>query len=1019
MGCNAAKKIVFGWLLFLLVQLNNKVYGQSYNPLFFKQYTKSYELPSFSCSGIYKDNYGFLWIANSYGISIFNGTEFSNISVYSDRKDFYLGDSPEYFLQLDSNRLLITSTNGFFIFEYQTKKIEKLDIQLVKAPEGKIEIIGFNKKHDKVIVKAGNIIYFFDSSLHQTGFIECVNESKDVYVRNQYTGASCFYYTAGGRLASVNIETGVIDSLLYMPGLKSIVINGQNDQKYIIVTSRWVMEMDQRTKSIIKRKPMPAQKVSGIDFFPRTVRQDNDGNYWIGGEAGFFIYKPLTQDIDELDGAISNVSSKKINSYTISDIWIDKESAFAVSYAGGGLIEFKKDLGRFKDYCLPENMNAGTYSMVVHKDCVLGANDLNGLYKFPLNKKEITYTYCPVSETDGSILQIEKLDEDNIWVLFNENFKIGVIDAERMAVRHEKLEINNITSKFFNSSNNYRMLNRDFRPLIKKTNEGLSYITVGRSLYRVAGTVKTGLKFNFVDSIVSTASISSISGGNRFILGSTKGELFSLEKNRLIRKTGALNDFFLAAKSIETDARGNIYLMTANGIYVYDSLFSIKKHLIKPDVGLLDNKIFGGKIDNHDILWMATTGGITAYNTLTGQLVNYPVEGITRNKRFISKAVSFEDDWIYFGGTEGITAINTKMAEADTIKKSVLYFDEIRNGNTILHSGLTPGSLKNNYVFSYDNNSFAFSFKSICYQQKEGSYFRYKLAGFDTSWKLADEGKKLNFLSLSPGKYELFIKEIYPDNKQGSMISYSFVIGKPFWKTIIFFILATVILAALIVLTVVFIIRKKLEEQRIKVSLQIALKNERERISQDLHDDLGSGLTSIKLLSNAMLSKKEGSQFSGTLDDIGKISGNMIDQMSEIIWVLNNTDDTFSGLLSHVRIYIANYIVRTQLNLKFTISSTVENYYITSTRRRNLLLVIKEGFHNIVKHSQATEFSIDCSAERGLLEIIIRDNGKGYNENAFSPGNGLPNITRRIKAIGGTVVFKADNGAQIIITLPD
>lgn len=1003
-------------LLLFLKPAEPNLCAQQYNNLFFKQFNIADGLPSMSCMNLYKDSYGFLWVANGYGICVYNGSAFTSLSRYDENKNFYLGDLPLNFLQVDSNRLLITCTNGLFIFYYKTKKVERLSITLQKDAAERIEIIGFNNARNKIIIKTGNLIYFFNLLFQQNGLVKCINEKKGVSVRNEFTGPLCFYYTNHSSLASVNTETGKIDSFLYLPNIKGIIINGEAEGKYIITTTENIIQADIITKKI-KSLPLPLHPETL--FFPRTVKKDLQGNFWIGGESGLFLYNPVINTIKSIEATVSNFSSKKINSGSIADIWVDKESLFIATFSDG-LFEYREGLNNFKDYYLPDKLNGVMFSLLLRDSFLLAANDIAGIYKFSLHKKQFAYTYYPVSKDDGSIVQLESINHDNAWVLFHENFKLGIMNLNTMKLITDKLDINNITSNHFHSADNIRLLSRDYRPVIRKITDSFFYITINKSLFSIHGNIKQGFHFTFIDSAKTTASFSCISNSSsgQTFFGTTKGELFIVENNKLIKKTEALNNLFLPVKSIDADSKGNIYVLTVNGFYIYNNKFTLQKEMIKPATGLLDNKIYSGKIDKQDMLWMCTTGGIMAYNTATGQLINFPSAGVMRNSQFITKSMTWNDNNIYFGGTNGITAVNTTHLIPGVINNS-LYFDEIINSNKVLHNGLIPGSVLKDKSFAYNNNSFSFSFKSISYQQQAGTYYKYKLEGFDTAWNFIEEGKKINFLSLAPGNYKLLVKEINPGNKEGQQISYAFDIDKPFWKTAGFSIVSAAFIAGFIVLGFNFIVRKKLEEERINTHRQIALKNERERISQDLHDDLGSGLTSIRLLTKSVIAKQEKGNNKEMLENIGKISGELIDQMSEIIWLLNHMDDTVNGLFAHVRRYMNEYLERTKKEIKLDfINDIKEEYHISSMQRRNILLVIKEVFHNVIKHSKATSFSIQCDADAKKIIIIMKDNGTGLPEKKSMNGNGLNNIKKRITAINGTISFRNDNGTEVAIEIP-
>ncbi len=203
-----------------------------------------------------------------------------------------------------------------------------------------------------------------------------------------------------------------------------------------------------------------------------------------------------------------------------------------------------------------------------------------------------------------------------------------------------------------------------------------------------------------------------------------------------------------------------------------------------------------------------------------------------------------------------------------------------------------------------------------------------------------------------------------------------------------------------------------------KLQRQLALKNERERISRELHDDLGSSLTCLQIVVNRLATRPSGSSET-MLKNISQISGEAIDQMSEIVWMLKDTVGTLNGLMAHLRVYMAEYIQRTDLSLTLDFKNNCKNdYHINNIQQRNLLLVIKEIFHNVIKHSKAGKFSIDFSCNEKRVRVIAKDNGIGLHETQPSEGNGINNMQKRISSIGGIILFENREGLQITIDIP-
>lgn len=998
----------------------NEMQAQKYNDYLFTEYGLSYGLPSLAAGNLYKDDYGFLWISNAYGITVYNGKEFTNISQYTTDKNFYFGDFPHNFLQIDNERLLITCSSGMYIFYYKTRAIKAVPIKLSKADEHNIRIIGFNQSHDKIIIKIDHDIYIVDKSINVKKIIPCNNETNTSSLRNEYTLPLVFYYTSNDNLAYININNYKVDSLPVALNPNGIVVNGQYKDVITIGNSDKIIQLDLHKKKIIKTVQLPDQE-SKSTFFANTLKLDKNNIFWLGGESNLFLYNPQTDEIKIMNGKINHFSNKQLNTNAIADIWIDSSNIFIGTY-NAGLFEYNEALNRFKDYYVSDpTLNNTMYNVLVNGNKLLGANIIRGVYEFPLTGDGTDYTFHAISKRTDPILQIEYLNKEYLWALYQEDFKLEIIARKDLQYKHVQLEIDELTKKYFFEINGRSSIQYS-RPNLRYFNENCTYITIGKKLYRINNT-NNAFKCSFVDSINTAVYISCISNSpqKQLIVSSCKGALYVLTDGKLVQKTENINNVFISIKSIDVDSNGKVYVITSNGLYIYNNDFSLYKTVTNASLGLLSDKLFAGRIDQNQVLWISTNNGLVAYDTKHDHLVNFISQNLMRNTQFFSKSISADENGnLYFGGSGGITGVET-MKGLDDLKKGQLYFDEIRIGNKVIHNSLIPQSITENNPLEFNNNSISFSFRAISYKQAATVYYKYKLQGFDTSWNLIDRDKAISFLSLAPGSYKLIIKEFFPDKESGALISYSFTIKKPFWTSGLFILLVALALSSLVVLTVVVIMRKKLEKQKIKTSLQIALKSERERISQDLHDELGAGLTSIRLLAKTILAKNDNQNnpSEGIFKNMSKISSEMIDQMSEIVWVLNNSDGTFANLLAHVRFYISDFIMHTQIPLKLNIENNIKNdFQLTNIQRRNILLVLKESFNNIVKHAKATTINIEANETNKIIRIVITDNGIGLPEKISPKGNGLNNMQKRIAAIGGKIILESKEGTILIIEVP-
>jgi signal transduction histidine kinase len=200
---------------------------------------------------------------------------------------------------------------------------------------------------------------------------------------------------------------------------------------------------------------------------------------------------------------------------------------------------------------------------------------------------------------------------------------------------------------------------------------------------------------------------------------------------------------------------------------------------------------------------------------------------------------------------------------------------------------------------------------------------------------------------------------------------------------------------------------------------QKTIEKERTRIATDMHDDLGAGLSRIKFLSQSILNKKINDEvIRSELQKITSFSDEMSEKMGEIVWALNEKNDTLADLIGFTRSYAVEYLQNHNIECEAKTPKNLSGTFLTGEMRRNIFLSVKECLHNIVKHAEATKvfFSIEVN---GKMEIIIHDNGKGIDwNNRRSFSNGLDNIEKRMKEISGKLSFENCNGTKVSMSIP-
>lgn len=206
-------------------------------------------------------------------------------------------------------------------------------------------------------------------------------------------------------------------------------------------------------------------------------------------------------------------------------------------------------------------------------------------------------------------------------------------------------------------------------------------------------------------------------------------------------------------------------------------------------------------------------------------------------------------------------------------------------------------------------------------------------------------------------------------------------------------------------------LKRKLEKQQ-------AIAQERKRISADLHDDIGSGLSKISLLSEKMKREAQSPQAKAEALKIADTSHELSENISEIIWALNSKNDYLENLVAYIRRYAGEYFENSPVSLKMNVPRKIPSLPITAEVRRNIFYTVKEALHNIVKHSKATRAELTVAINNNRFAVIISDNGKGIPEGELNRfGNGLSNMKTRMKHANGDLNIQNHNGTTITLSL--
>ncbi len=189
----------------------------------------------------------------------------------------------------------------------------------------------------------------------------------------------------------------------------------------------------------------------------------------------------------------------------------------------------------------------------------------------------------------------------------------------------------------------------------------------------------------------------------------------------------------------------------------------------------------------------------------------------------------------------------------------------------------------------------------------------------------------------------------------------------------------------------------------------------RNKIALDLHDEVGSSLSSIKIFSE--LARSNPKEFTPTLDRIIDYSQETIESIADIVWAINPDNDSFEKIIVRMRSFARELLEAKNIRFEFNINNSLEELKLSMDERKNLYLIFKEAVNNMIKHSEANHAIFSISNANNELKVLIRDNGKGFDINQQTQGNGLNNMKKRAFEIGADYFIESGQGKGTSIQL--
>ena len=373
------------------------------------------------------------------------------------------------------------------------------------------------------------------------------------------------------------------------------------------------------------------------------------------------------------------------------------------------------------------------------------------------------------------------------------------------------------------------------------------------------------------------------------------------------------------------------------------------------------------------------------------------------------------DGTLYFSTANGVVAVNPHRVTENRIPPTVIIEEFIVDGKRV-KKGATPLT-----KIGPGQHHVQFQITAINFTAPDGVRFRVKLDGADTDWRNIDSSRRLiGYGPLQPGRYRFHVIASNNDgvwNETGDTLA--FEVLPRFYETVWFRIALPLLVLALIIAIVVRMQRQRYRRRLQRVERQRELERERTRIARDLHDDLGTSLTQISLLS--ALASRDQTPPAETRDLITQMDNcahKMVTALDEIVWAVNPKNDSWYELANYLGFFAEEFFHNTNIQCRLDIPAQIPPRPIPSEVRHHIFLAVKEALNNAARHSGATQVWLRIKTDDTTAIISVEDDGGGFSRNAGARGgNGLNNMRLRMEQVGGTVdITPGPDGRGIVVT---
>ncbi|HZI52301.1 MAG TPA: two-component regulator propeller domain-containing protein [Chitinophagaceae bacterium] len=906
-----------------------------------------------------RDDKGLLWVGTPFGVNWFDGKKFFAPDMELKTGQLYVTN---FYKDSDGSVFILTFYNGLYRFK-NNRFTNHLPVAMLEATANNIfDMVEIDK--NRYLLATDQNIFWFNGSTFS------LFDSSRSDLKVQFT------------------------SIAYLADKSIVFGNNHGLFRYRFENDRWIFHSKTLQDHVIN------------DLFSKG------DDLWIATNKGLLLYKsPFPLAADPSHTYLPNKNTGNITRDSGDGIWL------AVS---GNICHLSDD--QLTTYT-PAN---GVPPIIKHIFCdrenIKWIATGEGLYK--LYKEYYQYDKLEKAGVNGVVTRLEKDRDGHLWIGTYDGLAKKTGTGYKPYVKADGKNIGYVSwlhqgrDKKFYAGTDAGMVEIKNDMIIPRQNIQTAVMYEDDSSVFWMGTVK-GRIFRYCNEKLEEVQADKLHPD--FIDGiyrDKKGFLWvgyrgsGIKKYRVqhkklipIKEFSAATGFSdLRIRCAFPDKTGNIIFGTrTNGIFIFSTTDDGTYWHINSKNGLSANWVKSIAIDENNRLYLATNNGI---NILSGNYDKPVIDHLNIDDNTIPSETNFilyDDSKLWIGMT-GLLLYDPAKDKKDKTAPPVYLTQLIINGQP--DSSFIPYSMPTRALkLDYDQNIIAFEFAGIYLKEEVTLQYRYMLEGQDQGWSLPTDRTYVSY-NLPPGHY---VFKVQAKNNKGEWsarpAAFSFSIAKPFWLTSGFIVLCTLLVASLLYWL-----------YRYRMQHALKLEKLRSRISTDLHDDIGSTLSSISILSDMTLKERDHAQSAEMVQEIKTSSISLMEKMDDIVWSINPKNDSLENLMLRIKHFASKLFEAKDIDYIIEIDALKE-VKLSMEYRQHIYLILKEAINNLVKYSDGTQASIKVKYENDYLKVMVIDNGKGFDQQKPNQGNGILSMRNRARLMKAELLISSpvDNGTIVFL----